>query len=170
MKEHNLEDQTLEGKLTIACELIERRLTAIWSAIDAVDTKINIALGFASTILVLLAGFYSLGPTAWPVLSLALFGLALVAYIALAVLSVLAYMVRAWSYRPDPNTLVQHCKDKEYCIIDIKQWASDECKLACYDNVEKLNKKATLTNWVLGIFALQTVLIVFGLAYAVFTD
>lgn len=170
MEEHNLEDRTLEDKLTIACEFIERRLTAIWSAIDAVDTKINIALGFASTILVLLAGFYSLGPSTWPLLSLILFGLASVAYIVLAILSVLVYMVRAWSYRPDPSTLVQHCKDKGYCIADIKQWAADECKSSCYDNLEKLNKKATLTNWVLGILALQTILIVFGLVYAIFTD
>ena len=170
MTEHNLEEQYLEEKLSIACEVVERRLTAIWSAVDAVDTKTNIALGFASAILVLLAGFYSLGPSAWPLLSLVLFSLALVAYIALVILSVLAYTVRAWSYRPDPSTLVQHCKDKEYCIADIKQWVADECKLSCYNNLEKLNKKATLTNWVLGILALQTILIVFGLAYAVFTD
>lgn len=170
VEEKNLEDQDLEEKLNTACEFIERRLTAIWSAIDAVDTKINIALGFASTILVLLAGFYSLGPSTWPIPSLAMFGLALVAYIFLAILSILAYMVRAWSYRPDPSTLVQHCMNKKYCIVDIKRWASDECKLACYENLKKLNKKATLTNWVLFILALQTILIVFGLAYTIIAD
>jgi hypothetical protein len=170
MEEHDSEERHLEEKLTLACELIERRLNAIWSAVDSVDTKINIALGFASTILVLLAGFYSLGTSAWPFVSLVLFGLALLAYTALAILSALAYMVRAWSYRPDPDTLVSHCKNKDYCFADIKQWISDECKLSCYDNLEKLKRKATLTNWILGILTLQTILIVFGLAYAIFTS
>ena len=170
MEEHNLEDKTLESKLTIAYELIERRLIVIWGAIDAIDTKLNIALGFASTILVLLAGFYSLGPSEWPFTSLLLFGIAFVAYIILTILSILAYAARGWSYRPDPSTLMEHCKNKEYSIDDIKQWIADECKLSCYSNAKKLNRKATLTNWVLGILALQTMLIVFGLAYAVFAE
>jgi len=113
-EEQNLGEQDLDGKLALACEVIEHRLTAIWSAVDAIDTKTNIALGFASTILVLLAGFYALGSREWPLPSLVLFGLALVAYIVVVVLSLLAYRTKAWSYRPDMSTLLQHCKDQKY--------------------------------------------------------
>ena len=168
MEEHNLEEQHLESKLTMACEVVEHRLTALWSAVDAIDTKLNIALGFASTILVLLAGFYSLGSRTWPLSSLVLFGLALVAYIVLAVLSIKAYRVKAWSYRPDIDTLLQHCKDKKYSVADIKQWVADECNKSCYDNLDKLNKKATLTNRVLVTLAVETILLASGLAYALF--
>lgn len=163
----NSTNQQLEIKLTAACELIERRLAAIWSAVDAVDTKINIALGFASGILVLLAGFYSLGLSEWPIVSHVSFALALVAYIILVILGLLAYRVRVWSYRPDPAEFVKHCTTEEYDLVQLKKWVADECILSCRTNLDGLNKKALLANWLLILLALQTILTVFGLAYAV---
>lgn len=41
-------DKNLEAKFTTACEVIEHRLDILWNAIDAVDTKTNVILGFAS--------------------------------------------------------------------------------------------------------------------------
>jgi len=168
MEKNNFEEQQLEDKLTIACEVIEHRLSVLWSAIDSVDTKINIALGFASAILGLLAGFYALENRVWPSPSLVLFGLATVAYVALAILSIMAYRVKAWSYRPDVNTLLQHCEDKKYEISQIKKWVASECNNSCYDNLNKLRKKATLTNWVLVILIVETILLTSGLTYALF--
>lgn len=52
MNEHDQAD-----KCTVAYEVVEHRLSALWSAIDAVDAKTNIILGFASTIVVIIAGF-----------------------------------------------------------------------------------------------------------------
>lgn len=170
MKEHNLEEKHTESKLTVACELVEHRLTILWSAIDAIDTKTNITLGFASTILVLLAGFYSLGSRAWPLLSLVMLGLALVAYIVLAFLSVLAYRIKAWSYRPDVNTLLKHCENEKYSIAEIKRWVATECNSSYYDNLDKVKKKATLVNSVLVLFLVETVLLALGLAYALFVS
>lgn len=152
-------------KFTIAYEVVERRLAALWDAIDAVDTKTNISLGFASTIVVIIAGFYSLESRVWPIPSLVLFGLALTAYIILVFLSVLSYRVREWSYRPDPDTLITHCQDDGCEIIDMKRWVADECRAACYDNARMLRRKSALTNWVLIVFATETILLVSGLIY-----
>ena len=112
-------DMDLEGKLTTAHKVIEDRLTALWSSIDTIDTKTNIILGFASIILILFAGFYSLGiqslgSKALPVICVVLFSIALVAYIVLLVLSILSYRIRDWSYRPDPTTLIENSKNGKY--------------------------------------------------------
>ncbi len=161
-----MEEKRLDEKFTTAYEVVEHRLTALWNAIDAIDTKTHIVIGFASVILVVLGGFYSLEPGAWPHLSLILFATALLSYIVLVVLGVLSYRIRGWSYKPDPATLLQHCEDETCSTSDMKRWVVNECKLACYDNLEKLKKKSTLTNWVLRTFAAETILLVSGLAYA----
>lgn len=152
-------------KCTVACEVIEHRLSALWSAIDAVDAKTNITLGFASTIVVIIAGFYSLEVRAWPTASLVLFGLALVSYILLVIFSLLSYRIRGWSYRPDPSTLISHCLNDRYSMVDIKHWVADECKVAIDTNSQMLNKKSSLTNWALVVFAIETILLVSGLTY-----
>jgi hypothetical protein len=166
MEKENLKQKQLEDKLTIACEVIENRLAALWSAIDSIDTKINIALGFASAILGLLAGFYALENRDWPLLSLILFGLATVAYILLAILSILAYRVKGWSYRPDVRTLLKHCENEKYDIVQIKRWVAKECNTSFYTNLKNLGKKATLTNCVLIILVVETILLTSGLTYA----
>lgn len=168
MEKEKLEQQQLEDKLTIACEVIENRLAVLWGAIDSVDTKINIALGFASAILGLLAGFYALENRVWPFLSLVLFGLAAVAYILLAILSILAYRVRGWSYRPDAKTLLENCENENYGIVQIKRWVVEECNTSFYKNLENLDKKATLANCVLVILVVETIMLTSGLAYALF--
>ena len=168
MEKGNLEQQQLEGKLTIACEVIESRLAVLWGAIDSVDTKINIALGFASAILGLLAGFYALENRVWPFPSLVLFGLAAVAYILLAILSILAYRVKAWSYRPDIKTLLEHCENEDYDIVQMKKWVADECNTSWYKNQGNLNKKANLANCVLVILVVETIMLTSGLTYALF--
>jgi len=104
-------DKTLEDKFTIACQVIEHRLDTIWNAISAIDTKTNVILGFASFVLTILAGFFSLEPSKWQALSLVLFFLALLSYIVLVIVSILSYRIRGWSYRPNPVTLVEHCQD-----------------------------------------------------------
>jgi hypothetical protein len=166
MTNANTSEKDLENKLNLACEVADRRLTTIWGAVDSIDTKINIVIGFASTILVLLAGFFSLGDRAWPIPSLILFALALLAYIILAIISILAYRVRPWSYRPDVATLLQHCENKEYTITQMKTWLAEECNKSCYDNLNELKRKAKLTNWGLAILATETTLLVLGLACA----
>ncbi|MCK4368827.1 MAG: hypothetical protein KAV68_04085 [Dehalococcoidales bacterium] len=170
MEKKNLEQKQLEDKLTIACEVTENRLAVLWGAIDSIDTKINIALGFASSILGLLAGFYAIGDRVWPFPSLVLFGLAAVAYILLAILSILAYRAKAWSYRPDVKTLLENCENENYDIVQIKRWVAEECNTSCYKNLENLNKKAALANYVLVILVVETIMLTSGLAYAMFTD
>lgn len=166
MENGNLKQKQLEDKLTIACEVTENRLTVLWGAIDSIDTKLNIALGFASTVLGLLAGFYALESRDWPLLSLVLFGLATVAYILLAILSILAYRVKGWSYRPDVKTLLEHCENENYDVAQIKTWVAEECNLSFYDNLNKLGKKATLTNCALVLLVVETILLTAGLTYA----
>lgn len=158
-------DKNLEAKFTTACEVIEHRLDILWNAIDAVDTKTNVILGFASVVLVILAGFFSVEPSKWQGTSLVLFLLALSSYIALVILSILSYKVRGWSYRPDPATLIEHCQDNNCSSDDIRAWVTSECKSACYDNLAMLKKKSKLTNLVIYLFAAETVLLAFGLAY-----
>lgn len=169
MEKKNLEQQQLEDKLTIAYEVIENRLAVLWSAIDSIDTKINIALGFASAILGLLAGFYALENRVWPFPSLVLFSLASVAYILLAILSILAYRVKAWSYRPDVKTLLENCENKNYDIVQVKRWVAEECNTSWYKNLENLDKKATLTNCVLAILVVETIMLTSGFTYALFS-
>jgi hypothetical protein len=168
MEKKNLEQKQLEDKLTIACEVTENRLAALWSAIDSIDTKINIALGFASAILGLLAGFYALENQDWPLLSLVLFSLATVAYILLAILSILAYRVKGWSYRPDVKTLLENCENENYDIVQIKRWVAEECNTSFYKNLKNLGKKAALTNCVLVVLVVETILLTSGLTYALF--
>ena len=168
MTKLDVEELNLENKLTTAHEVIEYRLAALWNAIDAIDTKINIILGFASTILIILAGFYSLGTKAWPALSIVLFGLALAAYITLLILSIIAYRIRDWSYRPDAKTLIEHSQDKKYNKADIEGWVATECESACYANLRMLKTKSRLTNLVLYAFAVETVLLASGLTYGLF--
>ena len=158
-------DKNLEAKFTIACEIIERRLATLWNAIDAVDTKTNIILGFASVILVILAGFFSLEPSRWQAPSLVLFFLALLSYVILVIVSILSYRIRGWSYKPDPATLIKHCQDTNCSADDIREWAVSECESACSDNLAMLQEKSKLTNRVLYLFAAETVLLAFGLAY-----
>ena len=165
MHNHDSVDEDLEAKLTSASEIIEHRLSAIWNAIDAIDTKTNIILGFASVILVILVGFFSLEPSKWQVPSLILFFLALVLYVILVIVSILSYRIRGWSYKPDPATLIEHCQDNNYSADDVRMWVINECESACYDNLAMLQKKSKLTNWVLYLFAAETVLLAFGLAY-----
>ena len=160
MNEHDQAD-----KYTVAYEVVEHRLSAQWSTIDAVDAKTNIILGFASTIVVIIAGFYSLGIRTWPVPSLVLFGLALIAYILLVVLGLLSYRIITWSYRPKPSDLIEHCKGHRYSTADIKHWVAEECRTALDANNQTLNKKSSLTNWVLILFAVETILLVSGLTY-----
>ena len=160
-----MNEQDQVDKCTVAYEVVGHRLSGLWSAIDAVDAKTNITLGFASTIVVIIAGFYSLEVRAWPAPSLVLFGLALIAYILLVVLSLLSYRIRGWSYRPDPSTLIKHCLDDRYSTADIKHWVAEECRTALDANNQILNKKASLTNCVLIVLALETILLVSGLAY-----
>jgi hypothetical protein len=166
MEKENFKQKQLADKLTIACEVSENRFAVLRSAIDSIDTKISIALGFASTVLGLLAGFYVLESRDWPLLSLVLFGSATVAYILLAILSVLAYRVKGWSYGPDVKTLLEHCENKNYNIVQIKIWVAEECNTSLYDNLNNLNKKATLTNCVLVLLVVETILLISGLTYA----
>jgi hypothetical protein len=159
-------DKDLEAKFTTACEVIEHRLDILWNAIDAIDTKTNVILGFASVVLVILVGFFSVDPSKWQGPSLVLFVLALSSYIILVILSILSYRIRGWSYRPDPAALIEHCQDNNCSADDVKAWVTGECKSACYDNLAMLNKKSKLTNLVIYLFAAETMLLAFGLAYA----
>lgn len=168
MNNTGFKDPQLEGKLNVACEVIEHRLSVLWSAIDSIDTKTNIILGFASAILGLLAGFYALEDKVWPFLSLALFCLAGMAYIVLAILSISAYRIKAWSYRPDVKTLLQNCGDNKYDVSQIKKWLADECICSCYDNLNDLKKKASLVNWGLVLLIIETIFLTAGLTYALF--
>ena len=158
-------DKDLEAKFTIACEVIEHRLDILWNAIDAIDTKTNVVLGFASVVLLILAGFFSLEPSKWQNLSLVLFILALLSYIVLVIVSILSYRIRGWSYKPDPATLIEHCQDNNCSADAVREWVVSECESACYDNLAMLQKKSKLTNLVLYLFATETVLLAFGLAY-----
>jgi len=168
MAENNSHQQELSEKLSLAHEVIEHRLTAIWRAIDSIDTKTNIILGFASAVLVFLAGFYSSGNKEWPTPSLILFILALIAYVITVVLSILSYRIKEWSYRPDPSTLIDYSQNRETSIADIRAWTTKECKLAIDTNLTHLRKKAALTNWALKIFCSETVFLVIGLIYTMF--
>jgi hypothetical protein len=165
MDEPDSAGKNLEAKFTTACEVIEHRLDTLWNAVDAIDTKTNVILGFASVVLVILAGFFSVEPSKWQGPSLVLFLLALSSYIALVVLSILSYRIRGWSYKPDPATLVEHCQDNNRSADDIRAWVIDECKSACYDNLDILKEKSKLTNLVIYLFATETVLLALGLAY-----
>jgi len=162
-------DKNSERKFTTACEVIEHRLATIWNAVDAVDTKTNIILGFASVVLVVLVGFFSLEPSKWQTPSLVLFSLALLSYIILMIVSILSYRVRGWSYRPDPATLIEHCQDNTCGADRIKEWIINECERACSNNLAMLKKKSGLTNWVLYLFGAETGLLAVGLAYALIT-
>lgn len=168
MAENSSYQQELSEKLSLAHEVIEHRLTAIWRAIDSIDTKTNIILGFASVVLVFLAGFYSSGNREWPIASLIFFILALIAYVIILVLSILSYRIKEWSYRPDPSTLIGYSQDGETSITDIKAWTTTECKLAIDTNLTNLRNKAALTNWALKIFGAETVLLTIGLVYTMF--
>ena len=168
MVENSSHQQELSEKLSLAHEVIEHRLTAIWRAIDSIDTKTNIILGFASVVLAFLAGFYSSGNREWPIASLILFILALIAYVIILVLSILSYRIKEWSYRPDPSTLIGYSQDGETSIVDIKAWTTKECKLAIDTNLTNLRNKAALTNWALKIFGAETVLLTIGLIYTMF--
>lgn len=161
-------NQEFSDKLGVSLEIVERRLGAILNAVDSIDSKTNLALGFASTILVILGGLYSLSPRQWPLLSLILFILALVAYIALVVLSVLSYRVRDWSYRPEPSTLLEHCENEDITPNQLMQWIFKECESACKNNLKKLSSKSKMTNLVLMMLAAETLLLAVGLVYGLF--
>ena len=165
MGKHDSVNDNQTAKLISAYEVIEHRLSVIWNAIDAVDTKTNIILGFASVILVILVGFFSLDPAKWQIPSLILFFLALVSYVILVIVSILSYRIRGWSYKPDPATLIQHCQDEDCAADGVRKWVASECESALSDNLVMLQKKANLTNWVLYLFAAETVLLAFALAY-----
>jgi hypothetical protein len=165
MDESDLASKNLEAKFTTACEVIEHRLAIIWNAIDAIDTKTNVILGFASVVVVVLVGFFSLEPSKWQAPSVVLFFLALLSYIILVIVSILSYRIRGWSYRPDPTTLIKHCQDKASSAHDIREWVVSECQSACFTNLAMLREKSKLTNLVLYLFAAETVLLAFGLAY-----
>jgi hypothetical protein len=155
----------LKDKFAIACQVAESRLSVSWNAISSIDTKINAAFGFASGILGLLAGFYSLGNHGFPTLSLVLFGLATLVYILLVILSITAYRVQKWSYRPDIKTLLDHCENEN--IVSIQEWLANECKTSFDDNLISLNKKGTLANYILVLLAVETILLTAGLIYSI---
>ncbi|MGD0854367.1 MAG: hypothetical protein ABSA18_00995 [Dehalococcoidia bacterium] len=161
-----MSDSIKEGKFTFAYSVIEHRLTQIWTAIDALDTKTNIILGFASVILVILAGLISVNQGKWHPGSLVLFGLATISYLVLVALSILSYKVTNWSYRPDPKTLLAHCQNENYSANDIEEWVIRECESACYENIKLAQRKARLTNWVIYLFSAETVLQVTAIACA----
>jgi len=164
MEKEDNEAKKLVEKLTIACEIAESRLSVSWDAISSIDTKINAAFGFASVILGLLAGFYSLGNNSLPLLSLYLFALATLAYISLVILSIIAYKVQKWSYRPDIKTLLDYCENEN--IVSIQEWLANECKISFDDNLKSLNKKGTLANYILALLAVETILLTAGLIYS----
>jgi len=90
---------------------------------------------------------------------------ALVSYVILVIVSILSYRIRGWSYKPDPATLVRHCQDDTCSADDVRMWVVNECESACSGNLVMLQEKSKLTNWVLYLFAAETVLLAFGLAY-----
>ena len=164
--EPDVKHPDLEENLKAAYEVVERRLAAQWSAIDAIDTKINIVLGFASTIVIVLAGFHSLGTKEWPAISMVLFVSALAAYVAVLTLSILAYRTRGWSYRPDPTTLLENSSDAKYDTAALKDWVVEECIASYEKNVRLLENKSRFANWILYAFGVETIALAFGLAYA----
>jgi hypothetical protein len=157
-------EQRLKDKLDIACNIAESRLSVIWNTISDIDAKINAAFGFASVILGILAGFYSFENIKLPPGSLWLFALATLAYIFIVVLSLTAYRIKKWSYRPDIQTLLQHCLKEDIALI--QEWLTNECKISFDENQKSLNKKATLTNYILVLFAVETILLSSGLIYS----
>jgi hypothetical protein len=164
MEKEGEEKKQLEEKLSIACEVAESRLSVAWNAIDSLDSKINGGFGFASAILGLLAGFYSLESNRLPFTSLLLLGFAAFTYILLVIISIFAYRAKNWSYRPDIKTLLKYCESEK--ITEIKEWLANECKLSFDSILKNLKKKATLTNWVLILLAIETLLLTSGLFYS----
>jgi len=169
MNNEMTEGDELADKLDIAQQVIEQRLSAVWNSIDSIDTKTNVTLGFASVIIALLAGFTEWESGTLPLSSKILFGAGLVAFVTLAILSLVSYTIRQWSYRPEPKTLIGHCTDKNCTDSDIRRWVANECQIALTKNLSKLQKKAKLTNYVIWAFAIETILLVSGLAVLLFS-
>jgi cell division protein FtsL len=85
-------------------------------------------LGFASIALALIAGFFSGEQFTLPTTSKYLFYGALLAYIFVVILSIMSYRTKEWSFRPEPETLVSHCTDKECSVGEIRNWLVNEIK------------------------------------------
>jgi hypothetical protein len=62
--------------------------------------------------------------------------------------------------------LIEHCKNEEYGIAEIKQWVAEECMRTLDKNLEGLKKKSRLTNWMLYAFVIETILLISGLFVA----
>ena len=103
-----------------------------------------------------------------PTTSVVLFVHATIIYIILAIISIIAYKVKGWSYRPDIQTMLDNSKNDEYSLAEIKEWLVKECKMSFDDTQAKLKKKASLTNCILILLVVETVLLTTGLLYALF--
>lgn len=155
-------------KCQLACQVAEKRLDYVWSAIDSVDTKINVSLGFGSGILGLLAGFYALQGKSWPTTSLVLFSIATAAYLALAILSIYAYKTSDWSVRPHIPTLSEYCQNDKKDFETISTWLVNEYQTSLKDNQTKLAAKGNQANWGLVLLVIETVFLTSGLISALF--
>ncbi len=138
-------------------EVAMNRLQAQMEQIDAIDAKLGTILGFASAILAIFAGFMALGNLERPLFALVLFGLAFLAYLALVIVTIYGYRLIEWHFRPDLNTLQEHCRSFDEAVM--KTWVADECIRSINDNRDNIAYKASSANRAVYLLALEVILL-----------
>jgi hypothetical protein len=133
------------------------RLDEQTQRIDALDTKVATAFGFAAAVLPLFGVLLALAKNDRPHRAVVLYGIAMGVYLAMIWFVALAYDVGKWSLRPDLDTLQEHCE--QYPDETMRVWVANECVLSIAKNEPRLHVKAARVRIALGLLCADAFLL-----------
>lgn len=126
-------------------EAARHRLDTQVNANVALDNRIAAAFSVGSTVLPLTIGLLNQQFATVDTWVKALLAAAIVAYVALLVLSLAAYSLRTLSFRPDVATLRMH--SLIFASDALRQWVADEYARSIVINDQTLIQKGKRAKW-----------------------
>jgi hypothetical protein len=133
------------------------RLNEQTGRIDALDTKVATAFGFAAAVLPVFGVLLALAKKDRPVAAIVLYGIAMGVYAVMLWFMYQAYEVGKWSLRPDLETLKANCET--YPEEKMRKWVASECVASIAENEPKLYLKAGRVKIALGLLCLEALLL-----------
>lgn len=124
---------------------------------NGLHAKLATAYGFSAAILPTFGALLALAKPDRPQAAVILYAVAMGIYIVMLGFAAAGYRVSRYSLRPDLETLKAH--SDTHSDPTMRVWVANECLLSIETNEPKLHRKAVLTTWLLGLLALEAVLL-----------
>jgi hypothetical protein len=144
-------------------DLAVKRLDAQMEQIDAIDTKVNVAFGFASLAIGVAGGFVGTAHSGPSPASTALLFSALTVYVLVIVLALGGYMFRQFEYAPRVKQVWQDALFWD--PVATKRQAVSSIVEAIETNKQRIAEKVQLGRAALILLGVEVILITFSLFF-----